>query len=166
MPALIPFIGLLSLSFVQAAAPSPKPRVVMTPVPKGQRVQVKPRNPVKEVVIMPKTSAKLPATSFELRQTGPGKLTLVFVSRDPNLELNTRGSFIAQLTTEEPLEVEPSVITRSKWPVGATQTTLTFKGAAAGQPNLIEGEVGYLYCHKATKACTQAVSPVKLVVQP
>jgi hypothetical protein len=91
---------------------------------------------------------------------------LSFISRDPNLELNTRGGFVAQLTSEEPLEVEPAVITRSKWPVGAKSVILSFKGASAGLPNLIEGEVAYLYCHKGTKACTKAVSPLSLTVRP
>ena len=155
-------------SRVLSAPPPPPPKNPYpkeTQIPQGQRLQIKAKN-AKEVVIRGKSKVPGPLTSFELTQAGKGHLSLRFVSRDPNWELNTRGGFVAQLNGEEPLEVEPGVLTRSKWPSGAQSVMLSYKGAAPGQSNQVHGEVAYYYCHRGTKACKKAVVPVTVTVQP
>jgi hypothetical protein len=133
----------LAASTKTKAAPSPRPVV------KRQRVVIRPRP----------LASKEPSRFEIVRATGKAnEIEIHYVSQDPTLTLDAQSSIVIQLNTPPSLVIEPSVITSSEWPKGATRMNLKFKGALSAG-TWIDGAAAYTVC-KARK-CRQAQSAIR-----
>lgn len=84
-----------------------------------------------------------------------GKLALSFYSKDPQLALNTEKSILVQLYADEPVELQPFLLTKGNWPKKSDRVQVKYSGGKRGATYEIRGEAAYMVCHRKTKTCTQ-----------
>jgi hypothetical protein len=148
------------------AASKSKPKAVR----KGNGIEVKLARSTPIVIGGKSTKpGKRPDTGFSLAPVAgkKGTLALTFTSRNPNMSLSTNTGLVAQIYSDEEVEIEPSVITPANWPKNATKTLLTyvFRNAKRGEEYEVQGEVAYTVCHKTTKVCTPQQTTVYLMLK-
>lgn len=139
--------------------PSPKP-------PRVKGVHTKTKTPPQPLVLAPKSLMKRavppPPTGFILSKSSAGKLLLKYYANNPGFDFDTRAPFVIQLNVNEPLKLNPSVITRENWPKGATQMVLNYQSASTTKDNVILGKAAYTVCERKTKECRRAKVPIEL----
>jgi hypothetical protein len=67
---------------------------------------------------------------------------------------------VIQLNTPPSLVIEPSVITSSEWPKGATRMMLSFRGTLSAG-TWIDGAAHYFVCRTGTKSCRPAQCSIR-----
>lgn len=171
----VPVSGKPSAAHLANSLGAPFPKNTFTPRPKFSllpanvdRVEIRktdPSPPQPVVLGRPRSKGKPPATIFHLSQEGK-VLTLSFVAHDPNYDLNLRKPLSIQMDSEEHLELEPSIVSHVDWPKNGNSITIKFKGAAAGQNNVVLGKAHYTICHKKTHNCLKAGARFGIEVKP
>jgi hypothetical protein len=149
-----------------------KPQAAQAPRPKNAQPAanaVPAANPtLKEIVIKPREAEPpkaAPMTWFDLSYSAE-KLMLSFRTRDSALRLDSRSPLVIQLDTEEPLEIEPSLITAENWPKSGDSMPLAVKGAVRNQDNAVVINASYRVCSSKTKRCQREKSQVMFQFKP
>lgn len=147
------------------ARPSPRPSrdagVKVTPVdPAGLApVVIRPRAQP-SVHAPPPPVAQPPA--FAIRKgSAPDRLILAHRLANPAWEINSRAPLMIHLSTPDGTSVEPSVITRSDWPKGATELELKLSGSPQALASIrVVGGAAYTICELKTKECRKTRSRI------
>jgi hypothetical protein len=160
---MIPFASVFIVQFALAAPPKQPAPPPAPPIPKGERIVVKAKGggtPTAPVIDPKKGElfTEKDKTFFRLVPKGPGKLALQYHAKDAALELNLGTRMTIQLSVDEPLELDPGVITQAAWPKGAKEIPVSYTGGAAGETYHIVGAASYTACHNRTRDCKKKVS--------
>jgi hypothetical protein len=129
------------------------------PAKKASRIVIRPVKSQK-LVLQPRIPVSTEPSRFEIARIAgrATELELRFTSRDPGLKLDSSAPMVIQLNTPSSLKLEPSIITGSQWPKGATKMFVKLKSAVA-RGTWIEGDASYTVCKGST--CRQAQSSIR-----
>jgi hypothetical protein len=119
-------------------------RVTVTRTPQG-----KPKRVIRPREFSDRT------TYFQLIQDKrtPGRLVLVFRSRDRDWVLKADRGLVAQFNSEEHLDVKPFFFTEASWPKTSNKVVLQYKKTKKTERNEVIAEIVYHVCSRSRGTC-------------